>query len=143
MQWWKGDLADFAATGPGYLAVIDLTMNFSIYQSILESKLTTKASLKLGHATGQRSQAQQQIYKRTAQKGNSPDLKLTEMLWVDSTWKNVCKLHWTEALLWRRVAQNSSTVTRDWYSHTVNNHLYMLTVLLLNGEVYLVYHRTA
>lgn len=80
MQWWKGDLADFAATGPGYLAVIDLTMNFSTYQSILESKLTTEASLKLGHATGQRSQAQRQIYKRTAQKGNSPDLKLTEML---------------------------------------------------------------
>ena len=47
--------ACFVATGPGHRAVIESTMNSSVYQSILASSisLTAKACLKLGHATGQ------------------------------------------------------------------------------------------
>ncbi|MEE6512677.1 hypothetical protein FKM82_019812 [Ascaphus truei] len=41
--------ASFAATGPGNLAVIELTMNSSVYQSILESYVRPSVrQLKLG-----------------------------------------------------------------------------------------------
>lgn len=46
--------ARFSDTGPGLLAVFELTMNSFVYQSILESYEaifpTTKTWLKLGHA---------------------------------------------------------------------------------------------
>lgn len=49
--------ACFVATGTGYVAVTDLTVKSSVYQSILETNAKPsvwqlKLGLKLGHATG-------------------------------------------------------------------------------------------
>lgn len=45
----------FAVTGPGHLAVSELNMNASVYQTILESNMrksvTAEVWLKLGHVT--------------------------------------------------------------------------------------------
>lgn len=60
-----------AATRPGHLAVIELTMNFSEYQSILESKL--------GHATRQRSQAHRQVYSKMAETEKNQGVAMTQL----------------------------------------------------------------
>ena len=72
-----------AATGPEHLAVTELTMNSSVYQSIFRVKcvaicLTDKVSLKLGRTTGQRSQTQQQIYNRMSEKEKNQGVAMTQ-----------------------------------------------------------------
>lgn len=62
--------ACFAATQSGNLAVIELMMNSSVYQSVQCEAiwLTAKAKEKMGHSAEQKSQEQQQIYNRVCEK---------------------------------------------------------------------------
>ena len=58
--WWQyHDLACFAASGPGWLAILGETMNSELYQQILNSKcqdifLCTESQENVGHAARQR-----------------------------------------------------------------------------------------
>lgn len=60
--------ACFTAMWPGYLAVNESTINFSVYQSIVQSNVAVcpaaKAWSKLDHVTEQWTQVQLQIYNR-------------------------------------------------------------------------------
>ncbi len=59
----------FAASGPGWLAIIDGTMNSSLYQKILKENVSLwpQAQAHLGSAAGQWSQTHQQVHLWMAQ----------------------------------------------------------------------------
>ena len=57
--------ACFEATGTEHLMTVESTMKLSVYQTILEANeklCVQRMKLKLGHATGWKSQANCQIY---------------------------------------------------------------------------------
>jgi len=107
-----------AATGPGHLAVIEFTMNSSVYQSILESNVRPSVwQLKLGWnwvinrtmiPNTNRKQKESRCSRCSSQ---SPDLKVIEMLWWDLKRAVHKPMVQTKATLQRRASQNSS-ITR-------------------------------